>query len=158
MRCRKASGKILASIVLVIVGLIVGVVIFSWDTIVGPSSGPSYHVVLDAVYFIEPVSVGNAKWEIGLIIYNNGKDEVLLRKLYVSRILVEEYGLKPGDSLSSASTIGSSLTRDGLMIKPNTSETIHVWIGSSLYSSGNQISLHIFNPDDLEYTKYIKLK
>jgi len=134
------------------------VIIYSWANVNAPGDRPSYHLVFDSVYFIEPVSVGNAKWEIGLSIRNDGDNEVLLKKVYVSEKLIEEYGLAPGDSLSSPSTIGCSIPSEGLIIKRGKSETLSIWIGSGLYSSGNTISVHIIDPKILEYARYIKLR
>jgi hypothetical protein len=89
---------------------------------------------------------------------NDGKGDVLLKKVYVNRELVDEYGVSPGGRLSSKSVIGTSVPLDGVVIGSDSRLTISVWIGSDLFSSGNQISLHIFNPNTLEYTRYIKLK
>ena len=155
---RRAGGNVLAGIVLIILGVVVGLLVYSWNIVIAPSDGPSFHVVIDSVTFSEPVSVANARWEISLIVRNDGKGDVTLRKVYVNRELVEEYGLAPGDSLSSKSVIGTSLPADGTVIEAGSRLEISVWIGSELFSSGNQISLHIFDPKNLEYTRYIKLK
>lgn len=157
MRYRKASPKILATIVLIIFGVIVGLLIHTWNAL-APSDGPSYHVVMDSASFIEPVSVNNAKWEISLVVRNDGRGDVLLRNVFVNKEPVDEYGLVQGGSLSSKSVIGTSLPSEGSVIKSNEKLTISIWIGSDLFSSGNQISLHIFNPEILEYTRYIILR
>jgi len=158
MHCRRAGGNVLAGIVIIIFGVILAVLVYQWNAAVAPSDGPSYHIIIDSVTFVEPVSVTNAKWEISLTIRNNGMGDVLVRNIFVSMEPVDEYGLVSGDSLSSKSVTGTSLPYDGLVVKSNDRLTIKVWIGSELFSSGNQISLHIFNPKILEYTRYIKLK
>jgi hypothetical protein len=158
MQIRRAGGNVLAGLVLIILGVVVGLLVYSWNIVIAPGDGPSYHVVIDSVTFSEPVSVANARWEISLMVRNDGKGDVTLRKLYISRKLVDEYGLAPGDSLSSKSVIGTSLPVEGLVIEADSRSYISIWIGSELYSSGNQISIHIFDPNNLEYTRYIKLK
>ena len=159
MRCRRAGGKILAGIVLIIFGVIIAVLVYQqWNAAVAPSDGQSYHIVIDSVNFVEPISVVNARWEISLMIRNNGMSDVIVRNVFVSIKPVDENGLVPGDSMSSKSVTGTSLPYEGSVVKSNDRLTISVWIGSDLYSSGNQISLHIFNPRILEYTRYIKLK
>lgn len=158
MRCRRAGGNILAGIVLIVFGVIIALLVYQWNATFAPSDGKSYHVVIDSVNLVEPVTVANAKWEISLMIRNNGKGDVLVRNVFVSKEPVDEYGLVPGDSLSSKSVTGTSLPYDGSLMKSNDRLTISVWIGSDLFSSGNQISLHILDPKILEYTRYIKLK
>jgi len=154
---RRASGKISAGIVLISFGFIMAVLVYQWNAVVAPSDSVSYHVVIDSVVFTEPVSVANAGWEISLTIRNDGTGSVSLRNLYVNRVLVDEYGLEPGGSLSSKSVIGTSLPSDGVVIGSNERLTISVLIGSDLFSNGNQISLQLFNPNILEYTRYITL-
>ena len=158
MHHRRASGKILATMVLIIIGVTLGVIILSWNTVFAPSDSQSYHLVIDSVYFMETVSVENAKWEIVLIVHNDGIQEALLKNVYVCKKPVEEYGLTPGGSLSSRSVIGTSLPREGLNLESKGVETIHIWIGSDRFSSGSQITVHILNPDIIEYTRNIKLK
>jgi len=158
MRRRRAGANVLAGLVLIILVFVVSLLVYSWNPVIAPSDGPSYHVVIDSVTFSEPDSVANARWEISLMVRNDGRGDVTLRKLYVSRELVDEYGLAPGDSLSSRSVIGTSLPADGVVIGAGSRLEISIWIGSELYSSGNQISIHIFDPNNLEYTRYLKLK
>ena len=158
MHHRRASGKILASVVLILMGVVLGAIIISWDTVFAPNDSQSYHLVMDTVYFVEPVSVENAKWEIALIVRNDGKQEVLLRNVYVCKKPVEEYGLTSGGSLSSRSVIGTSLPHEGLNIESKARETIRIWIGSDRFSSGSQITVHILNPDIIEYTRNITLR
>lgn len=158
MHSRRAGANVLAGIVLIILGVAVGILVYSWNIVIAPRDGQSYHVVIDSVTFTEPVSVANARWEITLTVRNDGKGGVTLRKLYVNKELVDEYGLAPGDSLSSKSVIGTSLPADGMLIEAGSPLEISVWIGCEFISSGNQISLHIFDPNNLEYTRYIILK
>ena len=88
-----ASGKILAGLVTLTVGAIIGVVVFPWNPVEGPSDRPRYQLVFDYAYLNQPVSVSNARWEIGLIIRNGGNTEVLLRNVYVGEKLILERGL-----------------------------------------------------------------
>ena len=158
MHRRGAGAKILAGIVLIILAVVVGILVYSWNAVLAPRDGSSYHVVIDSVTFTDPVSVTNARWEIALMVRNDGKESVVLRKLYVNRELVDEYGLASGGSLSSESVIGTSLPADGMLIEAGSRLEISVWVGSELFSSGNQISLHIFDPNNLEFTRYVILK
>ena len=155
MGFRGAGGKVLTGIALCIFGIILAVLVYHWNTAAAPN-GPMYHVVVDSVS-LEPVSVDNARWEISLSLRNDGKGDVLLKKVYVNRELVDEYGVSPGGSLSGESVIGTSVPVDGVVIGSGSRLSISVWIGSDLFSRGNQISLHIFDPDMLEYTRYIVL-
>jgi hypothetical protein len=129
--------------------------VYYWNTAATPN-GPIYHVVVDSAS-LEPVSVDNARWEVSLMLRNDGKGDIVLKNVYVNRELVDEYGVSPGGSLSSKSVIGTSVPVDGVAIGSGSRLSISVWIGSDLISSGNQISLHIFNPDTLEFTRYIVL-
>jgi hypothetical protein len=158
MHCRRATGKISASIVLISLGVITAALVYQWNAVVAPSDILMHQVVVESVALSEPVSVTNARWEITLVIRNDGKEKVFMKNLYVNKILVDEYGLAPRDSLSSKSVIGTSLPADGVVIGSNERFTISVWIGGDLFDIGNQISLHIFNPYKMEYTRYITLK
>ena len=155
MGYRGAGGKVLTGITLFIFGVVLAVLVYYWNAAAAPS-GPLYHVVIDSVS-LEHVSVDNARWEVSLMLRNDGKGDVVLKKVYVNRELVDEYGVSPGGSLSGKSVIGTSVPVDGVVIGSGSRLSISVWIGSDLFSSGNQISLHIFNPDTLEYTRYIVL-
>ena len=158
MRCRRAAGNILAGIVLIIFGVIIAVLVYQWNAASAPSDDSSYHVVIDSISLVEPVSIANARWEIALTVHNDGKAGAYMRNIYVNKKLVDEYGLEPGGSLSSKSVIGTSFPADGMLFDYNERVTISIWIGSDLFSRGTQISLHIFNPNILEYTRYIILK
>jgi hypothetical protein len=158
MHYRRATGNLLAGIVLIVLGVIIAVLVYQWNAAVAPSDdSSSYHVIIDSVSLVEPVSVDNARWEIALTVRNNGKAGAELRNVYVNRKIVDEYGLEPGGSLSCGSVIGTSLPVEGIILDSNERVTIVIWIGSELFSKGNQISLHIFNPNILEYTRYLVL-
>ena len=130
--------------------------VYHWDAALAPGDGPSYHVVLDSVS-LKPVSVGNAGWEVSLVLRNDGWGDVVLREVYVNRVPVDEYGVSPGGSLSSGSVIGTSVPVDGVVIGGGSKLSISVWVGCDLFGGGSQISLHVFDPDTLEYTRYVTL-
>jgi hypothetical protein len=155
MGYREAGGKVLAGIALFVFGVVLAVLLYYWNAAAAPGS-PRYHVVVDSVS-LEPVSVDNAGWEVSLTLRNDGKGDVLLKKVYVNRKLVDEYGVSPGGSLSGRSVIGTSVPVDGIVIVPGSRLSISVWVGSDLFGGGSQISLHIFDPNTLEYTRYITL-
>lgn len=146
----------MAGVVLIVFGVVLAVLVYHWNTAFAPGDGPSYHVVVDSVS-LEPVSVGNAGWEVSLMLRNDGRGDVLLRKVYVNRELVDEYGVSPGGSLSGRSVVGTSVPVDGVVVGAGSRVSISVWVGSDLFSGGSQISLHVFNPYTLEYTRYITL-
>lgn len=158
MHRRKATGKISVSIVLISLGVITAALVYQWNAVVAPSDSLLCQVVVESVSLSEPVSVANARWEITLVIRNDGKEKVFMNDLYVNKELVDEYDLAPRDSLSSKSVIGTSLPADGVVIGSNERITINVWVGGDLFGVGNQISLNIFDPKLMEYTRYIKLK
>jgi hypothetical protein len=152
---RGAGGKVLTGVALFVFGIVLAVLLYYWNAAAAPS-GPRYHVVFDSVS-LEPVSVDNARWEIALMLRNDGGGDVVLKKVYVNRKLVDEYGVRSGGSLSSKSVIGTSIPVEGVVIGSDSKLSIIVWIGSDLFSSGSQISLHVFDPNTLEYTRYIVL-
>lgn len=156
MGYRRAGGKVLTGIALMIFGVVLAVLVYHWNTVFAPGDGPSYHVAIASVS-LEPVSVDNAGWEVSLTLRNDGKGDVLLKKVYVNKKLVDEYGVSPGGSLSGKSVIGTSVPVDGVVIVSDSRLSISVWVGSDLFSGGSQISLHIFDPNTLEYTRYITL-
>jgi len=158
MKVRRAAGNVLVTLIIVAAGIIIGVLVYQWSTASAPSHETTYQASIRHVYFNAPVSVGNAKWEIQLLVSNSGGEEFHLRNVYLNRKPVDVYGLSQGDSLPDRTSTGTSLLREGIIMKPGETTNIQIWIGSSLYGSGSQISVHIVNPNILSYTRNVTLK
>jgi len=152
---RKATSKIIPTVAFICTGIIFAALIGLWG-IGTPGGLASYKLKLEVAYLADS-TVANAKWQIDLQVKNEGNAETTLYKVYINKKIVQEYGLVPGDALTSSSSTGTSLPQEGVLLKPGDRVTIHLWIGRDVFSSGTQISVEIRDPTIPEYKKYVTL-
>lgn len=157
MRKRIAGSPVLATIILIVAGLIVGSVIFIWNTVGSSDTTQIYKIGFSSVYQVKPVSMENAGWQIVCVVTNLGSKEVFLEKIFVNGELVVETGLIHGDSLSSTTSIGTSVPVDGLKIDPGDKATFYVWVGSKIGSTGTVINIDLQRVNQLELRRTIRL-
>jgi hypothetical protein len=72
-RClRRAISPLIATIILLIVGLVAASIVMVSD-MVGSSDEPTvYKLFFTSVYQVKPVSVDNAGWQLALLVENEG--------------------------------------------------------------------------------------
>lgn len=157
MRKRIAGSPVLATIILIVAGLIVGSVIFIWNTVGSSDTTQIYKIGFSSVYQVKPVSVENAGWQLVCIVNNLGSREAVVEKIFVNGELVVETGLIHGDSLSSTTSVGTSIPVDGLKIAPGDKATFYIWIGSKRFNSGTVINIDLQRVNQLELRRSIQL-
>jgi hypothetical protein len=155
---RRAISPLIATIILLIVGLVAASIVMVSD-MVGSSNEPTvYKLFFTSVYQVKPVSVDNAGWQLALLVENEGNQEDVLDKVYLNGELIEEIGIIHGDLLSSRSAVGTSIPVGGLAISPGSRVTIYIWIGSDLYTQGTQLTIELLKPGQFELRKIIVLR
>ena len=161
MKPERATSLVLATLLLIVLGVAVAIILTMWDT-ASSSQSPentmfTNKLVLESVRLVKPITVENAKWQIELIINNNGNADAIVDKVYINNKLVTETGISQGGALSSKSSIGTDLPVDGLVVPKGKSVTINVWLGQDLYNLGTSILVEAQRQDVFELKKYIVL-
>ena len=157
MRSRQAISPILATIVLVIVGGFVAGIVWMWNSMGSASEPNVYKLEFFSARLDDEVSVGNAGWQVQIIVHNSGNVEAVVEKIYINERLVDEMGLSLGDSLSSSISTGTDIPRNGVTIPAGQSAQMHLWIGADLFGKGTQITIELQKPNQLELKKYLVL-
>ena len=157
MRPRRAVSPILATIVLVIIGVFVTGITWMWN-----SSSATEPDVFKLEFFSakldDQVTVGNAGWQIEITVKNPGTVQGIVDKIFINGRLVDEIDLRPGDSLSSSTGMGTDIPRGGVAVPVGQSIQMYVWIGSDLYSIGAQVKIELQKPNQFELMRYLILE
>ena len=153
----RAGSPIIGIIVLLVVGTVFVVSAYVW-TLVGPSEEPQvYRIEISAVFQVSDVSVVDARWRIALIVNNVGDSEAVVDKIFVNGKLVEEFGVCEGGSLSGKSVIATSVPVGGLRLPVGAKETVYLWIGGDVYSSGTVVNIELQRTGQVELRRTITL-
>lgn len=102
-------------------------------------------------------SVENAKWGIVFVVKNSGTENIFIDNLAVNNELINDYDIVSGDSLSDKSSIGTSVTKKGINLRPGESISSYIWIGSDLYSTGTSVNIQILNVNSVEISYNVYL-
>jgi hypothetical protein len=152
-RDRKAGSPLLATLILLVLAIIFAGIVIFWNTVGFSDSQPVYKMEIPAVYFVSPISVKNARWQIATIIQNKGTEESTVSNVFVNGENIEERGLIHGDSLSNTSSLAMSIPENGLSIPPGKSSTFYIWIGGDKFSSGTVINIVLQGSNQIELKK-----
>ncbi len=155
---RRAASLIIASIAVVVMGIVFYLTLGAWSSLGSPSGISNYRIGLSNAIQVTPVSVEGAGWQIVIMVENLGNVDALVDTIYVNKVPVAEKGLIHGGSLSSRLSIGTSIPLDGLVIPVGKSANIYLWIGNDKFSRGTSIEIEIQKVDSLELRKTITLK
>jgi hypothetical protein len=120
-------------------------------------SGKTVSLDFVSIKCVTPVSVGNARWQISMLVSFRGNKPLSILRVYVNDQQVDEYGLIHGDSLEDGSQIGTSVPADGMSIESGDMENIYIWVGNELFSSGSQIVIRFNDPQSVILMKSVKL-
>ena len=147
----------MATVILVAIGMVIaiGASIYLMGT---ADQYAAYETVeLPAAYCTKNPSVNNSRWGISISIKNGGPKPTLIDYVMVNDVLVDEYDIIFNGSLADTTSIGTSLTKNGLYLESGESSTVYVWIGSDLLSSGTSVSIHLHSISGINYIKLVKL-
>ena len=91
MRSRLAKSPFIAIIIVFVAGIILAGSVWMWDS-AGSSEAPVvYKLELVSARLTYPVQVGNAGWQIEVIVSNNGNIQDTVDKIYINRFIRECY-------------------------------------------------------------------
>jgi FlaG/FlaF family flagellin (archaellin) len=154
---RKAISPIPATAILLGIAIISSVILgVFYKEVTSAYTNYSTLEFLSATSFVTN-SVENAKWGVVFLVKNSGTEDILIENLAVNDDLIELYGILSGGSISDKYSIGTSVSSDGIILRPGESMSAYVWIGSGLYSSGTSINIRILNVNsvDVSYNVYL---
>ena len=75
----------------------------------------------------------------------------------MSGVLVSEYNVSAGSSLSSPSSVGTSLIESEPGIECGETINFYIWIGEDLFSSGTSVSVNMHSISGIDYMKLVRL-
>ena len=101
--------------------------------------------------------VNNSKWGIFISMKNSGSNPTQILYVMVNGILVSEYNISEGGSLSDPSRIGTSLLESELGLESGETINFYIWIGEDLFSSGTSVSVNLHSLSGIDYAKLLKL-
>lgn len=156
-RTRKALSPVIGTIILVAATIITAVFISFYYKEVAFANTNYITLEFQSAYFGRPVSIKNAGWEIIFTLYNTGTQSIEIQNISVNSKPVNEYGKAPGDSLSSGTVIGTSISKSGIMLESGETTTQYLWIGSELFSSGTSIEIKIENVNNVGVSRVVIL-
>ena len=157
MRPQRAISPILATIVLVVIGVFVTGIVWMWNSMGSATEPDVYKLEFSSASLKEPINMGNAGWQIEIIVKNTGNVEAVVNRVYINGRLVDEMGLNPGDSLSSSTEMGTDIPPRGVAIPVGQSVQMHVWIGADLFSKNTQVIIELQKPNQYELMRYLVL-
>ena len=70
---------------------------------------------------------------------------------------VDVYGRVHGNSLIDGNQVGTSISKEGLLVDPGYNYNVYIWIGNKLLSSGSQIIIQFNDPKSITMMKSITL-
>jgi hypothetical protein len=148
---------VLAVTILVVSGFII--LLYMGSGSLETNTEPGKTVLLDFVLLkcVNPVSVENAGWQISILVANHGTRELRIHQVYLNMNEVDLYGLVHGDSLPDSRKTGTSVSKDGLILRPGETRNLFVWVGDELFTHGTQVVIHFNDPNSVTLMKTITL-
>lgn len=154
---RKGISPITATAILLGIAIMSGIILgVFYKEVTSAYTNYSTLEFLSATSYVTK-SVENAKWGIIFVLKNSGTENILIEHLAVNNELINDYSILSGDSLVDKQTIGTSVSDDGINLRPGESISAYIWIGSGLFSSGTSINIRILNINsvDVSYNVYL---
>jgi hypothetical protein len=106
---------------------------------------------------VNPVSINNAKWQVSILVTNQGTRPLKIIEVYVDEKQVVQYGLVHGDYLIEGTKLGTNIPEEGLYLQPGESENIYIWVGDNLYNNGAEIQIRLQDSVSFSFTKPVVL-
>ena len=138
----KSRKPLISTVFLITVGLMLGFYL-GFSGVV--SSGETQAIEYSYIYSTTRTDVAKAEWKIVFYVVNRGSAPLRLTNVYVDEREVDVYGLVHGESLDSASQIGTSIPQNGLTLNAGEGIEVFIWIGGNLYPPGTELSISL-NP------------
>jgi flagellin-like protein len=157
MRGRKAVSPVVATIILVGVGLVLAVFVNNLYSETAFSNVRVEAIEYAYIYPTRHADVDNARWKIVLYVVNRGTVSLELTNVYINEQEVDVYGLIHGETLIDGHIIGTSLPVDGYWLEPGEGLEIYIWIGKSLFSPGTNLVVSLNSINSVTQSKTVQI-
>ena len=156
-RFRRASSPVIATVISVAVAIAISLGIAYWmGGISGQYSGFE-KIEVPTAYCTKNPTVNNSMWKIVVTLKNSGPNPSRLAYVMVNDHMVDDYNVSDGGSLTDTESVGVSMPVEGLILASGQTDTLYVWIGSGLFSSGTSVSIKIHSVSGFDYMKLVTL-
>jgi archaeal type IV pilus assembly protein PilA len=156
-RYRRAISPVISTVILVAVAIVISVsAAFYLSGTTSQYTGIEKIEIPTAYCILNPI-VNNSRWAAHFSIKNSGPTPTRISYIMVNDVLISEYNISEGESLSSTASMGTSLPDGGITLESGETVAVDVWIGSGLFSSGTSISVKIHSTSGFDYVKLVKL-
>lgn len=102
-------------------------------------------------------SVNNSRWRIMVSLKNSGSNPSIIQYMMLNDMLIDEFNISAGGSLTNTNSVGTSLPADGLILRSGESAIFYVWIGSDLFSTGTSVAIRLHSVSGIDYIRQLKL-
>ena len=157
LKHRKAVSPVVASILLISICILLGNSFFLFARETAFSNVKVEVVEYSYIYCTVDTSVTNARWRIEFGLINRGTENIQITHVFVNNQIVDAYGVVVGDTLENGSMVATSLSCEGINLKPGESTEVSVWVGDGLFSSGTMIIISVNTINNVTQYKAIKL-
>ena len=154
---RRAISPVIATVILVAVAITVSVAVSYWMGSIAGQYTSFEKVEIQSGYATLAPGVG---WTITLELKNSGSATANLIKTFVNEVPVDvegATGLGAGTAPVGIGQTGSTIPDAGIPIDSGKEDTVTVYIGSTLFSSGTTINIKLHSAGGMDYIKLIRL-
>ena len=158
LRKRRAISPVIATVILVAVAITVAVAVSYWMGSIAGQYTSFEKVEIQSGYATLTPGVG---WTITLELKNSGSATANLIKTFVNEVPVDVEGATglggAGAAPVGTGQTGSTIPDAGIPIDSGKEDTVTVYIGSTLFSSGTTINIKLHSAGGMDYIKLIRL-
>ena len=155
--CKKGLSPAIASVILVAVSITLAAGVAIWIKQTSGEHAIHEDYEIQSIYSSWAQNLTNARWKISIVIKNKGDLPTTIMTALANDVPIKEYNISEGGALSDPDSTGTDIPASGIRIESGDTETISVWIGSNLYSSGTYISLKIYTVSGMSHIKFVRI-
>jgi len=156
IRSRRGVSPVIATVIMVAVTITVAVAVAYWMSGIAGQYTKFEKVEIQSGYAtLDPLT----GWTITLELKNSGSATANLIKCFVNDIPVDKPGATgfAGATIVGASETGSTIPDAGIPINSGMDQTVSVYIGKDLFSSGTTINIKLHSAGGMDYIKLVEL-
>ena len=156
-RYKKGISPVIATVILVAVAIVISVsAAFYLSGTTSQYTGIEKIEIPTAYCTLNP-AVNNSGWGAHFSLKNSGPSPARISYIMVNDVLISEYNISEGGTLSGINAMGTSMSDIGRTLQSGETAEVEVWIGSGLFSSGTSISVKLHSTSGFDYVKLVKL-
>ena len=156
-RSKKGISPVIATVILVAITIAISISAAYWMSGISGQYTGFEKVEIPTAYCTLNPAVNNSRWGIVLSLKNSGSNPTKILYVMVNNVMVSEYNISVGGSLSGTGSVGTSMLESGISLQSGETVDLYVWIGSGLYSSGTSISVMLHSVSGFDYMKLVTL-